>query len=141
MRGDLLRPETAGERSCISTLSQRRWCRFCGLARHTGISGQWQSPLPGASRPQSCLCQRGAWALGATPAAAAAPVTRVLCLHRAAASYFSAATARPSQLSTFVPGVNFRKQVRTPGEGCLMAGHRAVLGRGPWGQAQGPAVK
>lgn len=45
-------------------------------------------------------------------------MTRVLCFHRAAPSYFCPATALPSQLSTCLPEVNFQKQESPePGRG------------------------
>lgn len=66
--------------------------------------------------------------LAAPRALPAPPMTHVLCFHRAPPSYFSPATARPSQLRSCLPEVNFRRQVRSPGEGLLVAGPRAVLG-------------
>lgn len=103
----------------------------------------WTVAEPVARSCPPAVLSLSAWGVGAGCDSCSRRGSRdsCLCLRRAAPSYFSAATARPSQLSTFVPGVNFRKQVRTPGEGCLMAGLPAVLGRGPWGQAQGPTVK
>lgn len=141
MCGDLLQLEVAGEHSCSPHLipevlvqvpragQTHRYFRIVAENAARGFPPVWWVHGRGAGAPPS------------TPAAPRAlpapPVTHVLCFRRAPPSYFSPATARPSQLSSCLPEVNFQRQVRTPGEGLLVAGHRAVLGSGSWVWAAG----
>lgn len=73
--------------------------------------------------PVLCVHERGAWAPAWGPPGSSPDPC--LYFHRAAPSYFSPATARPAQLSSRLPEVNFQRQVRTPGEGLLVTGLRA----------------
>lgn len=124
MCGDLLQPEMTGEYSCSQHLIPEASVQVPWAGQTHRYFWTMSEPVAMSFPPVLWIRQRGVCALAPTPAPPRAlpapPMTRVLCFHRAPPSYFSPATARPSQLSSCLPEVNFQRQVRTPGEGLLV---------------------